>query len=66
MAEDGTPENNFTIEQLLTLRDLVNMIMERYSEITEILGHCDVQDNKPNCPGFNVREWLNKENINVA
>ena len=66
MAEDGGPENNFTLEQFLTLKDLVNMIMDKYSDITEILGHCDVQENKPNCPGFNVKEWLNKEAINVA
>ena len=66
MADDGGPENNFTLEQFLTLKDLVNMIMDKYSDITEILGHCDVQDNKPNCPGFNVKEWLNKEAINVA
>jgi N-acetylmuramoyl-L-alanine amidase len=66
MAEDGGPENNFTLEQFLTLKDLVNMIMDKYSDITEVLGHCDVQDNKPNCPGFNVKEWLNKEAINVA
>ena len=66
MADDGGPENNFTLEQFLTLKDLVNMIMDKYSDITEILGHCDVQENKPNCPGFNVKEWLNKEAINVA
>ena len=66
MAEDGSAENNFTLEQFLTLKDLVNMVMDKYSDITEVLGHCDVQDNKPNCPGFNVKEWLNKEAINVA
>tara|TARA_R100000030_G_scaffold90966_1_gene75851 strand:+ start:366 stop:809 length:444 start_codon:yes stop_codon:yes gene_type:complete len=66
MADDGGPENNFTLEQFLTLKDLINMIMDKYSDITEILGHCDVQENKPNCPGFNVKEWLNKEAINVA
>jgi N-acetyl-anhydromuramyl-L-alanine amidase AmpD len=66
MAEDGGPENNFTLEQFLTLKDLVNMIMDKYSDITEVLGHCDVQENKPNCPGFNVKEWLHKEAINVA
>ena len=66
MADDGGPENNFTLEQFLTLKDLVNMIMDKYSDITEVLGHCDVQENKPNCPGFNVKEWLNKEAINVA
>jgi len=66
MAEDGGPENNFTLEQFLTLKDLINMIMDKYSDITDVLGHCDVQDNKPNCPGFNVKEWLHKEAINVA
>ena len=66
MADDGGPENNFTLEQFLTLKDLVNMIMDKYSDITEVLGHCDVQENKPNCPGFNVKEWLHKEAINVA
>jgi len=66
MAEDGTAENNFTLEQFLTLKDLINMIMDKYSDITDVLGHCDVQDNKPNCPGFNVKEWLHKEAINVA
>ena len=66
MADDGGPENNFTLEQFLTLKDLINMIMDKYSDITEILGHCDIQENKPNCPGFNVKEWLNKEAINVA
>ena len=66
MADDGGPENNFTLEQFLTLKDLVNMIMNKYSDITEVLGHCDVQDNKPNCPGFDVKQWMNKEAINVA
>ena len=66
MADDGGPENNFTLEQFLTLKDLVNMVMNKYSDITEVLGHCDVQDNKPNCTGFNVKEWLNKEAVNVA
>ena len=66
LLEFVKPENNFTLEQFLTLKDLVNMIMDKYSDITDVLGHCDVQDNKPNCPGFNVKEWLNKEAINVA
>ena len=66
MADDGGPENNFTLEQFLTLKDLVNMVMNKYSDITEVLGHCDVQDNKPNCPGFDVNQWMNKEAIIVA
>ena len=33
--------------------------------IVEIVGHNDIQENKPNCPGFNLKEWLHKEDINV-
>jgi N-acetyl-anhydromuramyl-L-alanine amidase AmpD len=66
MAEDGSAENNFTLEQFLTLKDVINMLLGKYKDIVEVLGHCDVQENKPNCPGFNVKEWLYKENINVA
>ena len=63
MAENGEPENNFTLEQFLSLKDTINMVLEKYPDIKEILGHSDVQDNKPNCPGFNLKEWLNKEDI---
>ena len=63
MADDGGPENNFTLEQFLSLKDTINMVLEKYPQIKEILGHSDVQDNKPNCPGFNLKEWLNKEDI---
>ena len=66
MADDDGPENNFTLEQFLTLKDVINMLLGKYKDIVEVLGHCDVQENKPNCPGFNVKEWLYKENINVA
>ena len=65
MAEDGGAENNFTLEQFLSLKDLIKKIKTTNPNIKEILGHCDVQDNKPNCPGFNLKEWLIKEDINV-
>ena len=65
MAEDGGAENNFTLEQFLSLKYLIKKIKTTNPNIKEILGHCDVQDNKPNCPGFNLKEWLIKEDINV-
>jgi len=65
MAEDGGPENNFTLEQFLSLKDLIKKIKMTNPNIVEVVGHCDVQDNKPNCPGFNLKEWLIKEDINV-
>ena len=66
MAEDGSAENNFTLEQFLSLKDLIKKIKMTNPNIVEIVGHCDVQENKPNCPGFNLKEWLIKEDINVA
>ena len=66
MAEDGGAENNFTLEQFLTLKDLIKKLKMTNPNIVEIIGHCDIQDNKPNCPGFNLKEWLIKEDINVA
>ena len=65
MAEDGGAENNFTLEQFLSLKDLIKKIKMTNPNIVEVVGHCDVQDNKPNCPGFNLKEWLIKEDINV-
>ena len=65
MSEDGDAENNFTIEQFLSLKDLLKRLLMTNSNIQEIVGHCDIQDNKPNCPGFNLKEWLYKEDINV-
>jgi N-acetyl-anhydromuramyl-L-alanine amidase AmpD len=66
MAEDGGPENNFTMEQFLSLKDLIKKLKMTNPNIVEIVGHSDIQENKPNCPGFNLKEWLYKEDINVA
>ena len=66
MAENGEAENNFTLTQFLSLKDLIKKLIKSNSNIKQILGHCDVQDNKPNCPGFHLTQWLYKEDINVA
>ena len=63
MADDGGAENNFTLQQFLSLKDLIKRLIASNSNIKEIVGHCDIQDNKPNCPGFNLKEWLHKEDI---
>ena len=63
LSENNQPENNFTLEQFLTLKDVIEIIKRQYPHIKEIIGHCDVEAKKPHCPGFNVQEWLNKEDI---
>ena len=65
MSEDGGAENNFTLFQFLSLKDLIKRLLMTNPNIKEIVGHCDIQDNKPNCPGFNLKEWLHKEDISV-
>ena len=65
MSEDGGAENNFTLFQFLSLKDLIKRLLMTNPNIKEIVGHCDIQDNKTNCPGFNLKEWLHKEDISV-
>jgi N-acetylmuramoyl-L-alanine amidase len=62
MAEDNGPENNFTLEQYLTLKDLIVELKSKYP-IEDIAGHYEVEEKKPNCPGFHVKDWLRKEGI---
>ncbi len=53
--EDNEPENNFTDEQLTTLRGYLDTMSEVFD--AEILGHRDLPDVKKACPSFDVREW---------
>jgi N-acetyl-anhydromuramyl-L-alanine amidase AmpD len=62
MAADNSPENNFTLEQHLTLKDLIKELKEKYT-IEDICGHYEVEPKKPHCPGFHVKEWLMKEDL---
>ena len=50
----------------LSLKDLIKRLVASNSNIKEVVGHCDIQDNKKDCTGFNLKEWLFKEDINVA
>jgi N-acetyl-anhydromuramyl-L-alanine amidase AmpD len=63
LSEDNKPENNFTLEQFLTLKDLIKELKMKYPDAKKIIGHYQVEPAKPHCPGFNVPEWLNKEGL---
>jgi len=63
LSEDNKPENNFTLEQFLTLKDLIKELKMKYPDVKKIIGHYQVEPAKPHCPGFNVPEWLNKEGL---
>ena len=56
LSEDGKPENNYTDEQWIALRETVNQLKLPYPE-AEVLGHRDLPDVKKACPSFDVREW---------
>jgi N-acetyl-anhydromuramyl-L-alanine amidase AmpD len=63
MAEDGSPENNFTNDQMMVLHDLIKVCMIMYPD-AEVVGHCDLDpENKADCPGFDVRQWFIEEFI---
>ncbi len=48
-----------TIDQMKALKSLVHGIVGYYEmEKYTVLGHCDLDpENKPDCPGFDVKEW---------
>jgi len=52
--------DNFTNQQFMTLHNLINTTKDIYGDL-EIIGHCDVEPNKPNCPGFDVTQWIKDE-----
>ena len=52
--------DNFTDQQFMTLHNLINTTKDIYGDL-KIIGHCDVEPNKPNCPGFDVEQWVKDE-----
>lgn len=60
LSEDGKPENNYTDEQWIALRETVNQLKLPYPE-AEVLGHRDLPDVNKECPCFDVREWWTAE-----
>ena len=53
--------DNFTEQQFITLHNLINTTKDMYGDDLEIIGHSDVEPNKPHCPGFDVKEWIQNE-----
>ena len=57
MSEQGKPENNFTADQLFSLRNLIDILRDWYPGV-EVLGHRDLAPDR-DCPCFDVQEWWN-------
>jgi N-acetylmuramoyl-L-alanine amidase len=58
LDDEGHPEPNFTDEQMLSLRDLVNQLRLKYALVNEaIVGHRDFPGVSKACPCFDVRKW---------
>ena len=53
-ADGRTPKDTRTMEQRSALRLLLEELHRRYPKAL-ILGHCDLDPQKPDCPGFEVR-----------
>ena len=53
--------DNFTEQQFITLHNLINTTKDMYGDDLKIIGHCDVEPAKPNCPGFDVAQWVQEE-----
>ncbi len=59
---DGQPEDNFTIEQKESLRQLIVFLRQRYPGAV-LMGHRDLPNVKKACPSFDVRDWARKEGL---
>jgi N-acetylmuramoyl-L-alanine amidase len=56
IAEDGTPEDNFTNHQKDVLQALLRELRRLYPT-ARIVGHYELEPKKA-CPSFNVQQWL--------
>lgn len=56
------PEDNFTVEQKQTLRDLLLWLRAKFPSAV-VLGHRDLPGVKKACPSFDVRGWMRKEGL---
>jgi hypothetical protein len=54
---DGEPHNTLNKAQEDTLVRYIQDTLE-YAPNIVVLGHCDVDNKKPHCPGFDVREFM--------
>ena len=54
-ADVNVPDNNFTKEQFLTLKNLLLDLKEQFPD-AKIMGHNEVSSKA--CPSFDVQKWL--------
>jgi N-acetyl-anhydromuramyl-L-alanine amidase AmpD len=63
---ENKPENNFTDAQMVTLKDLIEVLQHTFKD-TKVMGHCDLialNGAAPKaCPSFDVLHWLDIEGI---
>lgn len=55
-------EDNFTIEQMDTLKQIVLELIEKYPNAI-VQGHRDFPDVHKDCPCFDVTEWMQQEGL---
>ena len=55
--KDDGPEDNFTPEQRVMLRELIGMLRKRYGDSVEVIPHSAVNEHKT-CPNCNIYEIL--------
>ena len=62
--EDGHPEPNFTEEQFVALKQLLNELSIKYGLTRDaIIGHRDFPGVGKSCPCFSVQTWLRTGNV---
>lgn len=56
---DQNPENNFTDDQMTTLRGYLDTILEIFPNAV-LMGHRDLPNVAKACPSFDVRSWYER------
>ena len=63
LADDGkTAENNFTPEQLASLKKLLKAAKVKHPKAV-IQGHRDFPGVKKDCPSFDVKTWIKEQGV---
>ena len=60
-SDVNIPDNNFTTEQWVTLKNLILDLKEQFPD-AKVSGHNEVSSKA--CPSFDVQEWLVSSGIN--
>jgi len=55
-------EDNFTLEQMDTLRQMIPELQEKYPNAV-VQGHRDFPDVHKDCPSFDVQAWMDENGL---